>query len=104
MTNELFTEVSVEQQETVTGGLTSILSGVGLNRSFTNFKGLQLATATLSQSTPEGSGTSSDGGSAVVDTTGETGNVTLVNPAGVQFSFDFSRFFSFGEEEEAPAA
>lgn len=102
MTNELFTEVSVEQQETVTGGLT--LSGIGLNRSFTNFKGLQLATATLSQSTPEGSGTASDGGSAVVDTTGETGNVTLVNPAGVQFSFDFSRFFSFGEEEEAPAA
>ncbi|WP_414527520.1 CTB family bacteriocin [Nodularia chucula] len=103
MTNELFTEVSVAQQETVTGGVTTILSGIGLNRSFTNFKGLQLATATLSQSTPEGSGTASEGGSAVVDTTGETGNVTLVNPSGTQFSFDFSRFFNFGQEQ-TPAA
>ncbi|MDB9335792.1 CTB family bacteriocin [Nodularia spumigena] len=64
MLNQLFTEVSSEQQETVVGGFT-------INSSRTGFFGSQQFTSTVTTSTP-------DGGS---QSTSETINIEIITEA-----------------------
>ena len=64
MLNQLFTEVSSEQQETVVGGFT-------INSSQTGFFGSQQFTSTVTTSTP-------DGGS---ESTSQTINIEIITEA-----------------------
>jgi len=72
MLNQLFTEVSSEQQETVVGGFT-------INSSQTGFLGRQQFTSTVTTSIPDGGIESiPDGG---IESTSETINIEIITEA-----------------------
>jgi hypothetical protein len=64
MLNQLFTEVSSEQQETVVGGFT-------INSSRTGFLGRQQFTSTVTTSIPDGG----------IESTSETINIEIITEA-----------------------
>jgi hypothetical protein len=80
MLNQLFTEISSEQQETVVGGFT-------INFGATSFTGIQQGTSTTTTSQPDGgSSTESTTENVEVNTTGFTSN-----------GFNLPPTFTFGD-------
>jgi hypothetical protein len=79
MTNPLFNEVSLSQQETVSGGLFS------LNFSGTVFSGLQTGSVTNAASNPGGSTATGENASVGVDTAG-----TNLNGLDIPADFDLA--------------
>lgn len=87
MFDQLFTEVSVAEQETISGGLVGTLLGnltgtVDLNAALTSFLAQQTNSTSFAQSGPGGSIAGGGNSSTTVLTNGFTLNL-LNNPGGV---------------------
>jgi hypothetical protein len=78
MLNQLFTEISSEQQETVVGGFT-------INFGNTFFEGIQEGTTTTTTSTPDGGST----------TEGQTVNITVTTEGFTANGFNLPDTFTF---------
>jgi hypothetical protein len=79
MFDQLFTEVSVAEQETISGGVLGTLTGLtgtlDLNAAYTSFLAQQTNSTSFAQSTAEGSIAGGGNSSTTIFTTGATLNL-----------------------------